>query len=122
MMREAREKAEQQSKALQKLYKPNKSQYNEAPREAYTRLARAKNRTQVNAATGYARRRLAQLKRELRRDTDNSSTIRTARKRKKETSTGKNSWKPSALDANGTSSSKNNSGSARNWNAAKPNA
>ena len=78
MMREAREKAEQQSKALQKLYKPNKSQYNEAPREAYTRLARAKNRTQVNAATGYARRRLAQLKRELRRDTDNSSTIRAA--------------------------------------------
>lgn len=78
MMREAREKAEQQSKALQKLYKSNKSQYKDAPREAYTRLARAKNRTQVNAATGYARRRLAQLKRELRRDSDNASTIRAA--------------------------------------------
>lgn len=78
MMREAREKMEEQRKSLEKLYKNNRIRYGDAPIEAYSRLARAKNRTQVNSASGYARRRIAQLKRALHQDSDNASAIRGA--------------------------------------------
>ena len=76
MMREAQEQVEQQRKALEKFYKRNSTNYGDAPIEAYSRLARAKNRTQVNSASGYARRRLAQLKQALRQDPDNAAAIR----------------------------------------------
>lgn len=78
MMREAREQAEEQRKALEKFYKSNHTNYGDAPIEAYSRLARAKTRTQVNAASGYARRRIAQLKRALHQDGDNASAIRSS--------------------------------------------
>lgn len=78
MMREAREQAEEQRKALEKFYKRNHTNYGDAPLEAYARLARAKNRAQVNSASGYARRRLAQLKQALRQDSDNAPAIRSS--------------------------------------------
>lgn len=78
MMREAREKMEEQRKSLEKFYKSSNTRYGDAPLEAYARLARAKNRTQVNSASGYARRRIAQLKRALHQDSDNASAIRGA--------------------------------------------
>lgn len=79
MMKEAREQAEEQRKALQKFYKDNNNiRYGDAPLEAYARLARAKNRTQINAASGYAHRRIAQLKRALHQDSDNATSIRGA--------------------------------------------
>ena len=78
MIRESRERTKQHSKELEKFYKSNKPRYGDAPREAYARLARAKNRSLVNAASGFAGRRMAQLKRELRRDTGNAAAIRAA--------------------------------------------
>ena len=66
MIQEAQEKAEAQREAL-KLPK-NSTRYGDAPLEAYARLARARSTAQVNSATGYARRRLAQFKTALHTD------------------------------------------------------
>lgn len=79
MIREAREKTEAHRKSLRDLYKKTQNtRYGDAPIEAYSRLARAKNAAQVNAASGYARRRIAQLKQALREDTDNRPSIQAA--------------------------------------------
>ena len=76
MMQEAREKAEARKKSLQ--LPKNGSQYGYAPVEAHARLARAKNHAQVSSASGYARRRIAQLKTAMRQDSDNAGRIRAA--------------------------------------------
>ena len=46
--------------------------------EAYARLGRARTVSDVNAAAGYARRRLVQYQAALRRDSDNADRIRAA--------------------------------------------
>lgn len=76
MIRTAQEKAEAQREAL-KMPK-NNTRYGDAPLEAYARLARAKSAAQVNSASGYARRRLAQFKTALRTDSENSAKIKAA--------------------------------------------
>lgn len=76
MIRDAQEKAEAQREAM-KLPKSS-TRYGDAPLEAYARLARAKSRMEVNAASGYARRRLAQFKTALRTDSDNAAKIKAA--------------------------------------------
>lgn len=73
MIHDAQEKAKAQRDAL-KL--PKNNRYGDAPLEAYARLARAKDRAQVNAASGFARRKIAQLKSALRSDSDNSIRIK----------------------------------------------
>lgn len=75
MLKEARTKAEQEREQFK--FKRN-TRYGDAPLEAYARLARAKNHADVNAAAGFARRRMVQLKSNLRQDSDNSSRIRAA--------------------------------------------
>lgn len=76
MIREAQEKADAQREAL-KLPKSS-ARYGDAPLEAYARLARAKNRMEVNSASNYARRRLAQFKTALHTDSENSAKIKAA--------------------------------------------
>ena len=76
MIRDAQEKAEAQREAM-KLPKSS-TRYGDAPLEAYARLARARSRMEVNSASGYARRRLAQLKTALRTDSDNAAKIKAA--------------------------------------------
>lgn len=76
MMREAREKAEAHKKKLE--LPKNSARYGDAPMEAYARLARARNTAEVNAAAGYARRRIVQLQGALRRDGENAERIRAA--------------------------------------------
>ena len=73
MIQEAQKKAEAQRDALKV---PRNTRYGDAPLEAYARLARAKNRAQVNAASGFARRKIAQLKASLRTDGDNAIRIK----------------------------------------------
>ena len=76
MIRDAQEKAEAQREAM-KLPKSS-TRYGDAPLEAYARLARARSRMEVNAASGYARSRLAQFKTALRTDSDNAAKIKAA--------------------------------------------
>ena len=76
MIRDAQEKAEAQREAM-KMPKSS-TRYGDAPLEAYARLARARNRMEVNAASGYARRRLTQFKTALRTDSDNAAKIKAA--------------------------------------------
>lgn len=76
MIQDAQEKAKAQREALQ--VPKNSTRYGDAPLEAYARLARAKDRAGVNAATGYARRRLAQFKMALHTDSDNAAKIKAA--------------------------------------------
>lgn len=76
MIQDAQEKAEAQREAM-KLPK-NSTRYGDAPLEAYARLVRAKSRSEVDRASGYARRRLAQFKSALRTDSENSAKIRAA--------------------------------------------
>ena len=73
MIQEAQEKAEAQRDALKM---PKNTRYGDAPLEAYARLARAKNRAQVNSASGFARQKIAQLKASLRTDGDNAIRIK----------------------------------------------
>ena len=77
MMKEAREKAE----AVQEKFKGLKSantRYGDAAIEAYSRLARARRTSEVTAAAGYARRQIARLNAEKRRDPDNAKRIQAA--------------------------------------------
>lgn len=76
MIRDAQEKAEAQREAM-KLPKSS-TRYGDVPLEAYARLARARSRMEVSAASGYARRRLAQFKTALRTDSDNAAKIKAA--------------------------------------------
>ena len=50
----------------------------DAPLEAYARLARAKTASQVDAASGFARRRIAQLRGSLHLDSENATKIKSA--------------------------------------------
>lgn len=75
-MQKAREEAE---KTREKFKLPkNPRRYGDAPIEAYARLARARNAGQVNAAAGYARRQLQQLKAAKRQDPENARQIQGA--------------------------------------------
>ena len=76
MIKDAQEKAEAHRSAL-KVTK-NSTRYGDAPLEAYARLARAKSVSEVNAASGYARRRIAQLQSKLHVDPENSAKIKAA--------------------------------------------
>ena len=73
MIKDAQEKAEANRNNLKV---KNNTRYGDAPLEAYARLARAKNVSEVNAAAGYARRRMAQLKGALHVDSDNAAKIK----------------------------------------------
>lgn len=76
MLKDAREKTAEREKMF-KLPK-NSQRYGDAVIMAYSRLARAKNPTQVDAASGYARRQIAQLRAAKRSDSDNSARIQAA--------------------------------------------
>lgn len=76
MMRDAREKAEATREKFNAI-KP-KPRYGDAPMEAYSRLARAKRPSEVNAAAGYARRQIARLKAAKQTDPDNAKRIQAA--------------------------------------------
>lgn len=76
MIKDAQEKAEAHRNAM-KMPKSN-TRYGDAPLEAYARLARARSAAEVNAASGFARRRIAQFKSSLRLDSDNSAKIKAA--------------------------------------------
>lgn len=71
-MKEAKEKADEMRERL-KL--PTQTNYGTASIEAYARLARARTTTEVNAAAGYARRRIWQLKSARRSDSDHAREI-----------------------------------------------
>ena len=75
MMREAKEKADQQRERL-KL--PKNTRYGDAPLEAYARLNRARTQAQVSSAAGYARRRIVQLEAARRSDPDHADQIKAA--------------------------------------------
>ncbi len=75
-MQEARKKAEEMREKL-KLPK-NSRRYGDAPIEAYSRLARARNAAQVASAAGYARRQIFQLKAAIKSDPDNARQIQGA--------------------------------------------
>lgn len=76
MMKEAREKAEEQRVRLQ--LPKNSARYGDAPLEAYARLSRARNKAQVSSASGYARRQIARLQAAKRQDGDNAQRIQAA--------------------------------------------
>lgn len=76
MMQEAREKAEQQKERF-KLPK-NSQRYGDAAMLAYSKLARARSPGEVDAASGYARRQIAQLQAARRSDSDNAQRIQAA--------------------------------------------
>ena len=76
MMKDARDKAEATREKFNSI-KP-KPRYGDAPIEAYSRLARAKNPAQVSAAAGYARRQITRLKAARRTDPDNAKRIQAA--------------------------------------------
>ena len=76
MMKEAREKAAEREKMFN--LPKNNRRYGDTVMMAYSRLARAKNAEQVDAASGYARRQIAQLRAAKRSDSDNSARIQAA--------------------------------------------
>jgi hypothetical protein len=76
MIKESREKMERHREQLERI--KTKPRYGDAPLEAYARLARAKNKSQVGMAAGYARRRMAQLRAALRTDSENTEEIKAA--------------------------------------------
>ena len=77
MMREAREKAEAATKKRDELLKRTKSsrRYGDAAIVAYSKLARAKSTGEVDSASGYARRQIAQLRAAKRGDSENADRI-----------------------------------------------
>ncbi len=76
MMKEAQEKAEKRKEQL-KLPK-NSRRYGDAAILAYSKLARARSLGEVDAASGYARRQIAQLRAAKRGDSDNAERIQAA--------------------------------------------
>ena len=75
MMRNAREQAE----ARRDQFKlPKNTRYGDAPMLAYAKLARARTPGEVTAASGYARRKIAQLQSAMRSDLDNKERIQAA--------------------------------------------
>lgn len=76
MMQEAREKAEEQSERF-KLPR-NSRRYGDAALTAYSKLARARTMGDVDAASGYARRQIAQFQSAKHSDSDNAQRIEAA--------------------------------------------
>lgn len=76
IMKEAREKAAKRENMF-KLPK-NSRRYGDAVIMAYSKLTQAMTPAQVDAASGYARRQIAQLRAAKRSDSDNSSRIQAA--------------------------------------------
>ena len=77
MIKEAQERTDAHREALKRMHKGN-AHYVDAPLEAYARLARAKTASQVDAASGFARRRIAQLRGSLHLDSENATKIKSA--------------------------------------------
>lgn len=76
MMKQAREKADQREKMFQRV--KNNRRYGDAALLAYSKLARARNHAEVDAASGYARRQIAQLRAAKRGDQENADRIQAA--------------------------------------------
>lgn len=76
MIKEAKEKADRHREQLEKI--KTKPSYGDKPLEAYARLARAKSKSQVSLAAGFARRQIAQLRAALRTDSENAEEIKAA--------------------------------------------
>ncbi len=76
MIKEAKEKVDRHREQLEKI--KTKPSYGDKPLEAYARLARAKNKSQVSLAAGFARRQIAQLRAALRTDSENAEEIKAA--------------------------------------------
>lgn len=76
MMKDAREQAEQREKMFQ--IPKNSRRYGDAPVMAYAKLARARSVGEVDAASGYARRQMAQLRAAKRSDPENADRIQAA--------------------------------------------
>ena len=76
MMQEAKEKADKRKEQL-KLPK-NSRRYGDAAILAYSKLARARSLGEVDAASGYARRQIAQLRAAKHSDSDNAERIQAA--------------------------------------------
>jgi len=75
-MKEAREKAAEQEKRFQ--IPKNSRRYGDAAIMAYTKLARARSAGEVDAASGYARRQIAQFRAAKRSDSENAGRIQAA--------------------------------------------
>ena len=80
MMKEAQEKAAEVAKQRDDLLKKTKSsrRYGDAAIIAYSKLARARSLGDVDAASGYARRQIAQLRAAKGSDSDNADRIQAA--------------------------------------------
>lgn len=76
IMKDAKEKAAEREN-MYKLPK-NSQSYGDAVIMAYSKLIRAKTGEQVDAASGYARRQIAQLRAAKRSDSDNAERIQAA--------------------------------------------
>lgn len=76
MMEEAQERAEQREEMFQRV--KNNRRYGDTAMAAYSKLARARTPAQVDAASGYARRQIAQLRAAKRSDSDNADRIQAA--------------------------------------------
>lgn len=76
MMKEAREKAAEREKMFQ--LPKNSRRYGDVTIIAYSKLARARSLGEVDAASGYARRQMAQLRAAKRSDSDNADRIQAA--------------------------------------------
>lgn len=76
MMKEAQKKAEQREKMFQRV--KNNRRYGDAAMLAYAKLARARNHGEVDAASGYARRQIAQLRAAKGSDSENADRIQAA--------------------------------------------
>jgi len=76
MMQEAREKAAEREKMFK--LPTNSQRYGDAAIMAYSKLARARSAGEVDAASGYARRQIAQFRAAKRSDRDNADRIQAA--------------------------------------------
>ena len=76
MMKDAREQAEQREKMFQ--IPKDSRRYGDAPVMAYAKMARARSVGEVDAASGYARRQMAQLRAAKRSDPKNADRIQAA--------------------------------------------
>lgn len=76
MMKEARERAAEREKMFK--IPQNSRHYGDTAMIAYSKLARARSLGDVDAASGYARRQIAQLRAAKRTDSDNADRIQAA--------------------------------------------
>ena len=76
MMKEAREKAAEREEMFN--LPKNRRRYGDTAIIAYSKLARARSLGEVDAASGYARRQIAQLRAAKRSDSDNAGRIQAA--------------------------------------------